>query len=236
MNRSRFSVEKFQWSLLTAFLISDTPVIPMVDLGFAISATATKAKEHFTKMRAVIKMFFDKYGFHRVAYSVLTFGSSPTIRLTFNSPRSAESSSLARYVDSIPQNPGTGNLDKALRGARDLFKASNGARPNALKVLVVITDKKSNSTAQGVKNSADILDDMGIRVIGVALGNEGDGELNHVTDVSDDVINTTASTSPAKIVEEVMDRILDSKSVIFLSHLICKKIFFHHCTERDGTC
>lgn len=116
-----------------------------------------------------------------------------------------------RYVENIPQNPGTASLDKALEGAKDLFKASNGARSNALKFLVVITDKKSDSITQDVKNSADILDEKGIRVIGVVLGGEVDGELDDVTDLKDDVINTTDSSSPAKIVEKVMERLLDSK-------------------------
>lgn len=182
----------------------------MVDLGFAISATAAKSKENFIKMKDVIKRIIFKYGSHRMAYSVLTFGSTPTIRVRFSDSISGEAL-LSWDVDNIPQNPGTASLDKALDGARDLFKISNGARPNASNILVVITDKKSDSMAQAVEKSAEVLDDMGIRVIGVALGNEFSGELDDVTDVSGDVINTTDSVSPAKIVEKVMERILDSK-------------------------
>ena len=145
-----------------------------------------------------------------MAYSVLTFGSTPTIHVRFNDSASADNL-LMRYVENIPQNPGTASLDEALEGARDLFKASNGARSNALKVLVVITDKNSDSKAQDVKVWAEILDEKDIRVIGVALGNESGGELDNVTGITEDVINVTDSTSPTKIVEKVMERILDSK-------------------------
>lgn len=87
-----------------------------------------------------------------------------------------------------------------------------------------------------MKNLVDIFDDMGICVIGVVLGNEGDGEFNYVIDVSDDVINIIVFILFVKIVEEVMDCIFDSKFVIFLLYLICKKIFFYYCIERDGIC
>ena len=180
-------------------------------MGFAISATAANAKEHFEKMQEVIKTFIEKYGSQRMAYSVLTFGSTPTIHVRFNDSASADNL-LMRYVENIPQNPGTASLDKALEGARDLFKASNGARSNALKVLVVITDKNSDSKAPDVKVWAEILDEKDIRVIGVALGNETGGELDEVTGITEDVMNVTDTTSPAKIVEKVMERVLDSKS------------------------
>lgn len=112
----------------------------------------------------------------------------------------------------MPQNPSMAYLDKALDGSKVIFKASNGARSDALKVLVVITDKKSNSMAQDVKKSAQRLDENGIRVIGIALGEEEGGELDDITDVKDDVIKTTESTSPNKIVEKIMERLLNSKS------------------------
>ena len=202
---------------MSSWSILDKPVIPVVDLGFAISATATSAKEHFQKMQEVIKTFIAKYGSHRMAYSLLTFGSTPTIHIRFSDSASADDL-LMMDVENIPQNVGAASLDKALEGARDFFKASNGARSDALKVLVVITDKKSDSLAQDVNKSAEILDEKDIRVIGVSLGNEGKGELDGVTDVKDDVLNTTDSTSPAKIVEKIMERILDSKSTsIYLS-------------------
>ena len=187
-------------------------------MGFAISATAANAKEHFKKMQEVIKKFIEKYGSHRMAYSVLTFGSTPTIRVRFNDSASADDL-LMRYVENIPQNSGTASLDEALEGARDLFKASNGARSNALKVLVVITDKNSDSEAQDVKVWAEILDEKDIRVIGVALGNESGGELDNVTGITEDVINVTDSSSPAKIVEKVMERILDSKCTSQVFHV-----------------
>lgn len=179
-------------------------------MGFAISATAANAKEHFQKMQEVIKTFIDKYGSHRIAYSVMTFGSSPTIHVRFSDSANPDDI-LKGNVDSIPQNTARASLDKALYGAKELFKASNGARPDAMKVLVVITDKKSESLAENVEKSTQRLDESDIRVIGVALGDEGDGELRHITDVKDDVINTTDTTSPTKVVEKIMERVLNSK-------------------------
>lgn len=198
-------------SLICCCFVSGKPDIPMVDMGFAISATAANSKEHFQKMKQVINTFIDKYGSQKMAYSVTTFGSSPTIYVRFSDSASPDDL-LKGYVDSIPKNTAQASLDKALYEAKELFKASNGARRDALKVLVVITDKKSDSLAQDVKKSALRLDENDIRVIGVALGDEGDGELDDITDVKDDVINTTDTTSPAKIAEKIMERVLNSKS------------------------
>lgn len=197
-------------------MIVENPAIPVVDLGFAISATAANAKQHFRKMQEVIKTFIDKYGSHRIAYSVLTFGSTPTIRVRFSDSANSDEV-LKQSVENIPQNPGTASLTKALEGAEDLFKVSNGARDDAVKVLVVITDKKSDSLAHDVKKAAEILDEKDIRVTGIALGEEVDGELVDVTDIEGDVINTTDSSSPGKIADEVMKRLLDSK---------CSKLMF----------
>ena len=198
----------------------------MVDLGFAISATAANAKQHFRKTQEVVKTFIDKYGSHRIAYSILTFGSTPTIRLRFSDSANSDEV-LKQSVENIPQNPATASLAKALEGAEDLFKASNGARDDAAKVLVVITDKKSDSMAHDVKKAAEILDEKDIRVIGIALGEEVDGELVDVTDIEGDVINTTDSSSPAKIAEEVMKRLLDSKcsELMFLALVTRQEIF-----------
>lgn len=210
--------------LFVANLIVENPAIPVVDLGFAISATAANAKQHFRKMQEVIKTFIDKYGSHRIAYSVLTFGSTPTIRVRFSDSANSDEV-LKQSVENIPQNPGNASLAKALEGAEDLFKASNGARDDAVKVLVVITDKKSDSMAHAVKKAAEIFDEKDIRVIGIALGEEADGELVDVTDIKGDVINTTDSSSPAKIAEDVMKRLLDSKC--------CKLMFLSLVTRQE---
>ena len=168
-------------------------------------------------MQEVIKTFVEKYGSQRIAYSVLTFGSTPTIRVSFNDAARGDKV-LMSTIDNIPQNVARASLDKALHGAKELFKDSNGARKNAMKVLVVITDEKSDSLEQEVKKAAQRLDENGIRVIGIALGDGSDGELERITDVEGDVVNTTDSTSPEKIVEKLVERVLNSK---FLSNCFC---------------
>ena len=204
-------------------------------MGFAISATAANSREHFQKMQEVIKTFIDEYGSHRIAYSVLTFGSSPAIRVRFRDSASADDV-LKSTIDNIPQNVARASLDKALHGAKELFKASNGARNDAMKVLVVITDDKSDSLERDVKKAAQRLDENGIRVIGIALGNEGDGELESITDVEGDVINTTDSTSPKKIVEKVLERVLNSKYSINQSYCLSFYEYFVkgnlHCCNK----
>ena len=178
----------------------------MVDLGFAISATARNSKKNFNKMQEIIKTFIEKYGSHRIAYSALTFGSTPTIQLRFSKSASSVD------VESMQQNPGESSLDKALDGARELFKVSEGAREKALKILVVITDKKSDSVTVDVATAAARMKDDGVRIISIALGREADPqELEATTENGNDVLNVTDTSSPKKTVEKIMERVLDSK-------------------------
>lgn len=197
------------------------PVIPLVDMGFAISATAINSREHFRKMQEVIKTFVDKYGSQRIAYSVLTFGSNPTISVRFSDAANGDEV-LMSIINNIPQNEARASLDKALHGAKELFKDSNGARKDAMKVLVVITDEKSDSLEQEVKKAAQRLDENDIRVIGIALGDGSDGELEGITDIEGDVINTTDSTSPEKIVEKVVEQVLNSKFLSNVFYFVCR--------------
>ena len=197
------------------------PVIPLVDMGFAISATAINSREHFRKMQEVIKTFVDKYGSQRIAYSVLTFGSNPTISVRFSDAANGDEV-LMSIINNIPQNEARASLDKALHGAKELFKDSNGARKDAMKVLVVITDEKSDSLEQEVKKAAQRLDENDIRVIGIALGDGSDGELEGITDIEGDVINTTDSTSPEKIVEKVVEQVLNSKFLSNIFYFVCR--------------
>lgn len=82
---------------------------------------------------------------------------------------------------------------------------STDLRPDAKKVLVIIIDKKSDSTEDEVRQAADLLENDKIRVIPVALGKEaGLPELTNATVDKDDVVKADKKDDPEKIADEII--------------------------------
>lgn len=95
----------------------------------------------------------------------------------------------------------------ALEKSAELFTVAEGALPDSKKVLVVIADKKSDSSPEDVKKSAHLIIQEGIRIIAVALGNESDSdELEWLTPNIDDYVKLKSlSFLPDKIMERAVN-------------------------------
>ena len=100
---------------------------------------------------------------------------------------------------------GTPDLAKALQLGEELLLPG---RPNAEKVLVVITDVKSGSRITKVKLAAESLNDKDIRIFAVALGNEVDfTELTTASGSGENILNSSNTDEPGKTREDIMDKI-----------------------------
>ena len=172
-----------------------------MDLAFVISTTAVDQGKNFEKTKEIIKETVEKFGLHRVRYSLITFGATPDVKIRFDSVFDSEEQ-LGKYVDTIQKAFGVAALDKALEEARYLFALAEDARPNATKVLVVITDKKSDSTEEDVQVAAKKLMDDGVRVIAIALGKETDS-------VSPEVIKPETDSGPEEVVKKLVNTVLN---------------------------
>ena len=103
----------------------------MVDLAFALSATATDASTNFKLMKDTIISFADMYGVSKINYAVITYGQSQRKWVDFqNQPSDFED--MKKTVDAIARETGVVALDSALDEAKKLF---GGARPQARKVI-----------------------------------------------------------------------------------------------------
>ena len=75
-------------------------------------------------------------------------------------------------------------------------------------VLVVITDRKSGSSASDVKTAAKPLEEVGIAVIPVAIGVESDvKELENLTPDKTNIIEPSAGTSAKELANMIMKKI-----------------------------
>ena len=68
-----------------------------MNLAFAISARAVDDVTNFAKMKDIIKAIVQKFGSHRIHYSVITFGDPPNAVLPFDR-RLPSDEDLERFV------------------------------------------------------------------------------------------------------------------------------------------
>jgi hypothetical protein len=88
------------------------------------------------------------------------------------------------------------------------------ARPEAKKVLVIITDKRSDSTLSDIRDAAKILVSKSITVIPVAFGRDADpNQLVTTTPNKGDLIKKEKTVPPKTLAKEIMDKILEGNFI-----------------------
>ena len=111
-------------------MFPDNPIVPEVDLIFAVSSTAANSKSNYKQMKDIINKVIDQYGILRINYGLITFGSQPAIKIGLADFFKIEAS-LQGYVQAAPRASGAA-LHKVLEEAVKAFKSS--LRPTAKKV------------------------------------------------------------------------------------------------------
>lgn len=205
-----FNEENNYFSLTLYF--TDPARLNEVNLGFAISASSLDSDRTFKLMQDVVKSTMNKYPPASIYYSVLSFGDPTVVHINFEDKMSDED--RKRAIDSIVKPSGKASLDKALDKARSLFEEAAIKRPTAKNILVVIVDKKSDSKLDDVKASARLLEDVGIKVVVVAVGNEVDQP--EVLVVSPTSILTNTTDKPDSVAEKII-KIIDKGEELVLT-------------------
>ena len=179
-----------------------------VDVVFAISATATDAQQTFSIMKDVIKSIFEKHGVESIRPAIIVFGDAASVRLSFDE-KIPDLFELKQRIDNLPRNTGTPDLDAALLEAKAVFA---GGRPNAKKVLVIISDDKSDTKTWDIREKARELEEEEIEVVPVGIGSEVDiKQLENTTPHKDNVITADKDEDTDQIAEEIVEKILRSK-------------------------
>lgn len=81
-------------------------------------------------------------------------------------------------------------------------------RPDAKKVLIVIADKKSDSSESEIKEAVKPLEENDVIVIPVALGAEADQtELKKLTEVESTLVTADTSNDTADIKDKIMSQV-----------------------------
>ena len=203
-----------EFSLMLLFLL-DNLRAPRIDLGFVISATAVSASDTFERIKDTITAIVDEYGItDRLRYGLIVFGRNAVQKLSFS--EESDLNSLKAKIKSSQRPGGEPNLQKALEESKRLFD-SEPARPDVIKVLVVITDKKSTSRPEDVKKAVIPLEEGGVKIVPVAVGSSADpNELEVITSNREYLIKTPRKLDPDVTAEMIMEKVL--KGISFYNY------------------
>ena len=177
-------------------------------------------------MTNTIKQFIDKYGgADKIHVSILAFGDRVVRVVNFNHTFPPSANELKAAIDAQPAISGGPVLTNALQETFSVFNETVG-RPNATKVLVVMTDANSGADKSildvALMNDADKsdldtavrpLEDSDILVISVTVGAVNRSELLVISPNPLDVISVDENVDSSELADRILDRILRKKTL-----------------------
>lgn len=190
------------------FVIIDYPETPNLDVVFAINTAGTDRVKTFEVMRNALKNIIQMYDPDRVRYGVVIYGDSAKLVLGLSEDRQ-DVEKLTRNIDKLSQPSGLPNLEKLLQEAKKVFE-QDSTRPKATKVLVVVTDAKSSSTSDDIKQAAKPLEEDGVTMVAVAVGDEAHNkQLEKMIPDKQTPLSVEKDEEPDKIGEKIMEKVLE---------------------------
>ena len=159
-------------------------------------------------MKDIIDWVITKYGVGTIQYGIVVFGNTPSVKVRFTQP--VNDDQLKNILQNAGKNRAGSNLQRALDEVQRLFDSS--PRPDAKRVLVLVTDKKSDSSLEDVKTSAESLWQSRIKVIPVAFGREAaPDEVEATTSDEDNLIDVKNTNNPDDVAKNIMKKVLEGQ-------------------------
>lgn len=191
------------------FSSPDLPDVPEMDLAFVVSITSPSASVNFAKIKEILQEVINIYGVQRVYYSAILFGKDPTVEIKFTQQFTEDA--LKNFIGLLPRTTGGPTLHAALEKARGVFV--EGGRPDSKKVVVLVMDEKSQSSAEDVEKAAGKLEEDGITVIPVTFGKVADpDEMTATTANKKNVVKANETSDSKSIAEEISNKIAEGKT------------------------
>ena len=173
-----------------------------LDVGFILDGSATLGKDGFEQVKKFVEKLIGSYeispqGTH---VGVVEFSEKPTVKIPFDKSYNLEQ--LRRLVKEIePSNKNARNTDLAFELAKkELFSAKNGSRPEAARIVILVTAGKST----GVKSMRDVVKpfrDDRIRIYVVGVGNKTD--VTELVGTADDKTRVVVTGTPEETPDAV---------------------------------
>lgn len=194
------------------FFLAERIPVTKVDLMFVISAHSTNT---LSFMKDVMADIMKNYSTNLIHYAIVSYGDKASVLLKF-SDGVTEADDLVTLVRSTSTVPGGSALDVALQKAKQLFIEDDGVRPDARKILVIITDDESSGDKEVAKSIAKDLIDNLVTVVTVAVGaGAGRRELEGLTPAVGDSLNVTIDVDPGKTGKEIIEMCYEGNKTSF---------------------
>ena len=191
----------------------DRPLnVPKLDLVFAISSTSTDADETFQLMTSAIDSLVQKYDSSNIRYGLLVYGDDATIVVHLKN--NTDASKVREQLTAIVASVGRSALEKALEAATKMF-SETGDRRDADTVLVIMTDKSSLLDEDVVVGAAKPLEQMAVKIILVAVGDEVNPSEFKIVTAKGNIIATDKDKDPDELGEEIMEKAISKYALRF---------------------
>ncbi|XP_078315734.1 collagen alpha-6(VI) chain-like isoform X2 [Crassostrea virginica] len=161
------------------------------DIVFVLDASGSEGVENFKKELNFTAEFMKGFqiGRQHVQFGLVTFSSYGRSEFYFNTYHDLQS--ILHKLDTIHYTGGSTHTESGLSSAKFQFYSHHGARPNAQKIAIVLTDGQSYSTSRTIQK-ANELKDMGIKVISLGIGSSvSQAELMGIATDPQHVFNVT---------------------------------------------
>ncbi|XP_033728446.1 collagen alpha-1(XII) chain-like [Pecten maximus] len=154
------------------------------DLLFILDSSTSVGDENFRKMldfmKDIVRAAPIDSGHYQVA--VIVFNSDVKVTLLLDAIDNQRD--LLTYIDNIPYSYGNTNTASALQAMRDtIFIPSNGDRPDAPNVAVVMTDGESNINSGRTIPEANAAKREGVEIYGIGIGLMETSEIDGISSV-----------------------------------------------------
>ncbi|KAJ8308221.1 hypothetical protein KUTeg_013095, partial [Tegillarca granosa] len=167
------ALKSIEYELTTA-ACGDCGTAP-ADIVFLLDSSGSETKSNFDKQLDLVKNFANQFqiGPNNVQVGLATFSTSVNERIRLNRCRTSQC--LASAISAVPYDGGLTYTDSALKYARTTaFLSSHGGRPNAIKVVVVMTDGQSYSRGNTLHEAQLLKNIPGVKVISIGIGSRVD--------------------------------------------------------------
>ena len=136
---------------------------------FVLDASGSEGVENFKKELNFTAEFMKGFqiGREHVQFGLVTFSNYGRSEFYFNTYHDLQS--ILHKLDTIQYTGGSTHTDSGLSNAKFQFYSHHGARPNAQKIAIVLTDGQSYSTSRTIQK-ANELKAMGVKVISLGIG------------------------------------------------------------------
>lgn len=211
--------QQFLYKLIVSVFLSfySYPVsvcLGKTDLAFIVDSSESVSEGDFQEAKnfvwEVISNFEISSSDTRIG--VIRYSTQATVIFDFQFSADNNILLLKETIDNIQFVEGGTKTERALQLARtDLFSTKGGSRPEVPKILVVVTDGKSEN-ALGVARASMALKQKHVTILAVGIGEEVDmEELLLMASTADDVIRVSTFSALKKQVAEIRDKVCDGE-------------------------